>query len=190
MSLAVEFYRIKSTACTVNFDNNTAVKPPKFPYDGELVCPPLDCSKESSPMRTGASSSINLIPEPETITFGAATLLATACCVHAIVWMLSMLVKIVETSRKGEVFGVGGRGEEGLHDPIAGTNGATKAGMIGVNNMIRFYLSVTVVPIFGGAGLALLIMGEINFFSPQVRYQTEPLASVGKLTQALRRRKL
>lgn len=65
-------------------------------------------------------------------------------------------------------------------EPISGTNGATKGTMKGVNDMVRFFLSVAAVPVFGGAGLAILIVGEINFFSSPVNYQVEPLASIGE----------
>jgi hypothetical protein len=175
MSLAVEFWRTNPIQCQVPLNGNG-----DFPYNERISCPPLDCSKAKSPMRTGPSSDISLIPAPHTITFGTATLLAAGCCVHAIVWMLSILVKLVEKSSRPFGFGVRGQAEGKLDDPIEGTNGATRAGMISVNNIIRFYLSVTVIPVFGGACIALLIMGEINFFSPQVNHQTESLATIGK----------
>lgn len=49
-----------------------------------------------------------------------------------------------------------------------------------INERIGYFLSMVAVPVFGGAGVAIVIVGELNFFSPQVRYQTEPMASVGK----------
>ena len=33
---------------------------------------------------------------------------------------------------------------------------------------------------FIGTALNILIAGEINFFSPQIRYQNEPMSSIGK----------
>lgn len=70
--------------------------------------------------------------------------------------------------------------EERIDEPIEGTNGATEVKMNRVNEVIRYWLRKVVIPVFGGAGFALLVVGEINFFSKQVRYQTEPIASVGK----------
>lgn len=67
-----------------------------------------------------------------------------------------------------------------------GTNGATVESMKGVNSLIRRFLSVVEVPVFGAAVLAILIMGEMNFFTTQVRYQTEPIASIGKLINVSR----
>ena len=60
-----------------------------------------------------------------------------------------------------------------------GTNGATVESMKGVNSLIRRFLSVVEVPVFGAAVLAILILGEMNFFTKQVRYETEPIASIG-----------
>lgn len=68
------------------------------------------------------------------------------------------------------------------NETISGTNGATRQMMKNINDTIRHYLRMIAVPVFGGAGLAIIIVGEINFFSPQVQFQTEPMASVGKFT--------
>ena len=70
--------------------------------------------------------------------------------------------------------------KEKIDDPIKGTNGATAKKMKGVNSVIRLFLSAVEIPVFGAAVLAILINGERNFWSPQVYYQTEPIASVGK----------
>lgn len=71
-------------------------------------------------------------------------------------------------------------GEDGPRSKvISGTNNATLEMMDNVNNQIHAFLVVAAGFIFGGAGIALLILGEINFFSPQVNFQTEPMASIG-----------
>ena len=92
--------------------------------------------------------------------------------------MISMCFTILELKWKTR-FG-GADKEERIDQPIDGTNGATIGKMMGVNNRIRFFLSVVEIPVFVGAVLAILAIGERNFFSPQVRYQTEPIASVGR----------
>jgi hypothetical protein len=131
-------------------------------------------------MRQGSANNIYVIPAPNTLTFGTATLLAAACCVHAIVWMASMTDKVFENNWRSR-FGI--RADDTpVDEPISGTNGATKGTMKGVNNRIRYFLSVAAVPVFGGAGLAIIIVGEINFFSGPVAYQVEPLASIGEYT--------
>ena len=63
---------------------------------------------------------------------------------------------------------------------IEGTNGATDERMKGVNNMIRLFLSAVEIPVFGAAVFAIFVLGERNFFSHQVIYQTEPIASIGR----------
>ncbi|KAL2065977.1 hypothetical protein VTL71DRAFT_2048 [Oculimacula yallundae] len=68
-----------------------------------------------------------------------------------------------------------------IHDS-EGTNGATvesMKGVKGVNSLSRRLLSVLEVPVFAAAVLAILITGEMNFFSEQVRCQTAPIASTG-----------
>ncbi|MCJ1311280.1 hypothetical protein MMC25_004951 [Agyrium rufum] len=68
----------------------------------------------------------------------------------------------------------------GEKDPIEGTNGATRETVKSLDEVTRFLLSAIEVPLFGAAILAILIVGERNFFSTQVRYQTEPIQSIGQ----------
>lgn len=120
------------------------------------------------------------IKAPDTLGFGTATLLAAACCIPAILSLVSMWNKILKINWKKR-FGTDEGGED-PHAPISGTNDATPAKMLKVNDRIRFYLSMVEIPVFGAAILAILIYGEMNFFSYRVAYMTEPIASVGKLT--------
>lgn len=48
------------------------------------------------------------------------------------------------------------------------------------NHVTRLFLAVIQVPLFMAILLAILIAGEVNFFSPQVTYQTEPFGNVGE----------
>jgi hypothetical protein len=41
------------------------------------------------------------------------------------------------------------------------------------------FLSVVEIPLYGGAAIAILSIGEANFFSQQVSYQTEPMQAIG-----------
>ncbi|KAK7423499.1 hypothetical protein QQX98_000956 [Neonectria punicea] len=132
-------------------------------------------------MRGGAADNVYVIPAPDRLTFGTATLLASACCVHAILCLVSMWDKIVEINWKQRYSRRNNENEQ-YDAVIDGTNGATPAMMKGINGRIQYFLRVIAIPIFGGAGLAILIIGEMNFFSRQVRYQTEPIASVGQWT--------
>lgn len=126
-----------------------------------------------NPTRGGAANDIYVIPAPSILTFGMATLLSAACCIPAILSLISMWYKILEIKWKTRF----GDGEP--EKVIDGTNGATNAVMMGVKNQIRKFMLAVEIPVFGAAVLAILIIGERNFFSAQVRYQTEPMASIG-----------
>lgn len=126
-------------------------------------------------MRGGAASNIYVIPAPERLTFNTAMIIAAACCIPAILSVAFTSIRILDDNWKKKF-------EKQVikeNEPIAGTNGATIRQMKGVNKKIRKYQNYIEVPVFGTAVLAILVVGELNFFSSQVRYQTEPIASVG-----------
>ncbi|KAF3017074.1 hypothetical protein E8E14_006545 [Neopestalotiopsis sp. 37M] len=73
------------------------------------------------------------------------------------------------------------RNPENPNEVIEGTNGATPLNMFHVNEDIKKYLSIAVeMPVFGAAVLAILVIGEKNFWSRPVNYMTEPIASIGQ----------
>jgi hypothetical protein len=179
LSLTVEFYRIKTSDCTHDDSGNPmSLNAANYPYEDMPKCG-LTCSIEEgphSPLRDGSVNNIYVIPAPDKLTFGTATLLAAACCIPAILSLIFMWDKILEINWKTRF----GDKDDRSDELIEGTNGATIGKMKGVNDMIRFFLSVVEIPLFGGAVLAILIIGETNFFSPQVSYETEPIASIGR----------
>ncbi|KAH0598892.1 hypothetical protein MHUMG1_03004 [Metarhizium humberi] len=182
LSLTVEFYRARSITCSGVYNGiPIPASAEDFPYDEQPQCG-MNCTDTTgpqSPMRGGAANNKYVIPAPDKLTFGTATLLSAACCVHAILWLASMMDKILEINFKSR-FGFGPNTDLRLDEPIQGTNGATVGKMNRVNETIRIFISVAIVPIFAGAGLAILIIGETNFFSRQVRYENEPMASIGQ----------
>lgn len=129
-------------------------------------------------MRGGSANNIYVVPVPTILTFNTATLLAAACCIPAILSLISMWNKILKINWKSR-FGAQTEGEQ-IDEVIEGTNGATMRKMSRVNGAIRFFLSTVELLILGGAVLAIIITGERNFFSYQVNYQTEPMANIGK----------
>ncbi|PSN59383.1 hypothetical protein BS50DRAFT_579978 [Corynespora cassiicola Philippines] len=177
-SLAVEFYRVSPSHCAHDDDGapiSTSVA--SFPYQNAscgLVC--TQAQGPHSPMRNGPLKEIYVIPVPSRLSFNAGMLVAAACCIPAILSLIFTLDKILEINWKTRF---GGQ-DQRMNDLIEGTNGATVGKMKGVNEMVRFLLSVIEVPLFAAAVLAILIIGEINFFSAQVSYQTEPIASIGQ----------
>ncbi|KAI1764388.1 hypothetical protein GGR53DRAFT_322150 [Hypoxylon sp. FL1150] len=176
LSLTVEFFRINSSPC--NYDSPSFPRRPTPDDFDHLyhVCG-IPCSVDEgpfSPLRQGSANEIAIIPTPSKFTFNAATLVAAACCIPAVLSLASMWNKILEINWKSKF---GRRDEDQL---IEGTNGATVQGMSRVNTMIRLFLSTLEVPLFSGTVLAILIVGEMNLFSPEVSYQTEPITSIGQ----------
>uniref|UniRef100_A0A8H7K474 Uncharacterized protein n=1 Tax=Bionectria ochroleuca TaxID=29856 RepID=A0A8H7K474_BIOOC len=175
LSLTVTFYRTQTFSCPHdNTGNPLSPHASKFPYGDPQEEGPF------SPMRGGSAKNVYIIPAPSVFTFGAGTLLSAACCVHAILWLISMADKILEINWKSQSRKLGGQDDRSIDEPISGTNGATKRRMKDVNENVRFYLSMAVVPVFGGAGFAILVVGEMNFFSRQVSYEIEPMAAIGQ----------
>lgn len=178
LALAVEFYRVTPIQCPDQVPGGR-----DFPY-GTVKCG-LTCDEDDprspySPLRAGPAANIGVIPVPATLTFNTGMLLATACCVPAVVSLMFTWDKILALHWKRRF----GHNEEPDRnrslEPIEGTNGATQAHMDGINGAIRRVLGVIEIPLFSSAVLAILIAGEINFFSHQVRWETEPIASVGQ----------
>jgi hypothetical protein len=124
-------------------------------------------------MRRDAANNIYVIPAPDHLTFSTVTLLCAACCIPAILSLLSMWNKILEINWKSRVGGGGGVDATAEKDP-------EEAKVNVINEFIRRLLTVIELPLFGLAVIFILIMGEINMFSSQVRYQTEPIASIGQ----------
>ncbi|KAI6085022.1 hypothetical protein F4821DRAFT_162852 [Hypoxylon rubiginosum] len=176
LSLTVEFFRINSVAC--NYDLPSFPREPT-PDDFDhlyQVCH-IPCSINEgpfSPLRQGSANEIAIIPTPSKFTFNAITLVAAACCIPAVLSLASMWNKILEINWKSKF----GRRDEDQF--IEGTNGATIQGMSRVNTMIRLFLSTLEVPLLSGIVLTILIVGEMNLFSPEVSYQTEPITSIGQ----------
>ena len=163
LSLTVEFYRINSFRCFEDNDQNPLSPNRPFPY-GKASCGVV-CDQDNgpfSPLRGGSADNIYLIPAPTKFNFNTATLLSAACCIPAILLCVSIWLNILEVNYK-KIFG----------------NSETLGEMRGniVSKMIRKY---AVSALFGGAVLTILVVGERNLFSPEVDYQTEPLANVGQ----------
>ncbi|KAI0886005.1 uncharacterized protein GGS22DRAFT_159579 [Annulohypoxylon maeteangense] len=177
LSLTVEFFRASPSPCTHDDDGNPIDVNDLFGFLNENVTCNLTCSITAgpfSPLRQNATNEIFVIPAPTKLAFNAAVLLAAACCIPAVLSLASMWNKILEINWKSR-FGLGDGDQL-----IEGTNGATVARMSGVNAMVRLFLSTLEIPIFSAAVLAILIFGELNLWSIQVLWQTEPIASIGQ----------
>lgn len=139
--MAVEFFRIQSRGC---FDDVSGqpIRGSDFVY-GNTTCN-LTCSVDlgpTSPMRGGSADNIYVVPIPNIIGFGTATLIAAACCIPGVLSIVSTWNKILKSNWTKQ-FGV-----PETDEVIEGTNGATLKGMKGVNDVIRRLLSVVEVPV-------------------------------------------
>ncbi|KAF5690906.1 hypothetical protein FCIRC_637 [Fusarium circinatum] len=177
LSMTIEFYRIETHSCLIDASGNpVSPNASNFHYIEGNNCN-LTCSTQngpSSPMRGGSANNIYVIPAPHTLTFGTATLLAAACCVHAVLCLISMWDRVLEINWRRRF------GKPTDDAASEDDESANKGVMKKVNDTIGFFLRILAIPVFGGAGLAILIVSEINFFSPQVNYQTEPMANIGQ----------
>lgn len=179
LSLTVEFYRVSPTPCDMFDDQNRRILANNFPFTDKSMCN-LTCSVDGgfpySPMRTEAVNNVYVIPVPGTLTPGTATLISAACCIPAILLLVSMWNTILERNWQSRF----GRQDERLDEVIEGTNDATLRKMRLVNKKIGSFLGLVEALVFGGAVLAVAIVGEINFWSRQVYHQTEPIQSYGE----------
>lgn len=181
MSLAIEFFRLKSTACPKDDNGNPVpTNPGSFKYNNITSCG-LVCSVEEgpfSPIRGGATNNIYVIPTPW-LSFGAATLITAGCCIPAVLSMASMWSRIRWINWFRNYVGKDEEAET-MDEVISGTNNATRRGMKRVDGGITFKQQVVESLVFGGVVLALIIVGEVNLFGKQAMFQTESLASIGR----------
>jgi len=117
-------------------------------------------------MRGGSTNNIYQIPAPHILTFGTATILAAASCIPAILSLMFTWTKILRDNWKKFHLG-SGQGEKSTPE------------FTGIDEQMK-KVGIVTVPLFSGLILALLVIGERNFSSAQVRYQTEPIASIGR----------
>jgi hypothetical protein len=182
VSLSVEFHRGTPVPCRYD-DSGNPISPivGMFPY-GNATCG-LTCSVDNgpySPIRSGSTNNIYVVPAPSTLTSHSAILLAVASCGPAIIMIFVMFngISIFEENGKTRIDDTG---EKGPTSQIpAGSSSATSRGNVKIITLIRRVPKAVRYLPFIGTALNILIAGEINFFSPQIRYQNEPMSSIGK----------
>ncbi|CAG8233728.1 unnamed protein product [Penicillium olsonii] len=181
LSLIVEFMRLEgipvpgsATAACINWASGKG----QFPYGDECD---LRCSPDDGPtssLREGSTDNIYVVPTPDRLSFNTTTLLAAACCIPAILSLVSMWIKIMD--HNWEKLSSGRRKQQKPDEFIKGTNGATVTQMTRIGERIKDAMSLIEIPVMAAAVLAILIKGEMNFWSRQVYYQTEPITSIGQ----------
>ena len=174
IALCIEFSRVTATDCSNVEVDGLRLTARNFPY-GQTTCGLTSIKDDGpfSPMRGGSANNIYVIPVPSILSFNAAMLIAPGVCIPAILSCIFTWDKILRsdywTSRA-----TASDGEQS--DAIKLNPNQIKS----INNTVARFLSVVEIPVFGGIIMAILIAGEINFFSPQLMFMTEPMASIGK----------
>ncbi|KAJ5342071.1 hypothetical protein N7541_011195 [Penicillium brevicompactum] len=178
LSLIVEFMRLEGIPVPGNEAASIAWATNKrFPYGNSVG---LRCSPEDGPtssLREGSTDNIYVIPVPDQLSFNTATLFAAACCIPAILSLVSIGIRILDNNWEKLS---GGRRKQQPDEAIRGTNGATVNHMTAIGEKIKDWMSLIEVPVMAAAVLAILIKGEMNFWSGPVYYQTEPITSIGQ----------
>ena len=139
LSLTVEFYRAATVPCTEDPSGNPIPSNLNTFLNNNFTCG-LICSIANSPVspiRLGSTNNIYVIPAPDGLTFGTATILAAACCIPSILLLVSMWVKILEMNWKARF------GREDIDElnnaTIEGTNGATVEKMKLINSAVKVF---------------------------------------------------
>lgn len=178
LSLTIEFYRANPEPC-IEDGNLVTLKSNSFKYGTTMCSLTAICASDAlpfSPMRRDAADDIFVIPAPTVLSFGTGTLMAAGCCIPAILSLLMMWDRI---QRINWVRRWGRHNEPNLDERIRGTR-ATVGLIRQVEGKSRRVLMIVYVVFFGGAVLAIILLGELNFWSEPVRFQSEPFASIGK----------
>jgi len=104
------------------------------------------------------------------------TLLAAGCCIPAVLYLVSMWNEILKLNWKSRF----DNNDVDEKAEITGTNGATLESMTKVDENIEKWLFIPEALVFSAAVLYILVIGEMNFFSHQVSWQTEQMSAIGK----------
>ncbi|KAI1171021.1 hypothetical protein F4777DRAFT_591519 [Nemania sp. FL0916] len=168
LSITVEVFRIVAHPCSIDGSG--------FPY-GSANCN-LTCQFGSpySPIRQDSTNAPAVVPVPHRLSFSAVTLLAAGSSIPPVLTIIFTWEKILEINWKRRF----GQDEVDMNETIEGTNGATPGMITVINGAIRNFLSSIQIPLFSGVVVVLLVLGELNFWSPQLLYQAEPFTSVGQ----------
>ncbi|EKV19577.1 Transcription factor [Penicillium digitatum] len=183
VSLIVEFMRLSPTICpgddpaSIFWASTGGAKEGLFQYGSNcsMACTPGN--GPVSPLRLDAANNVYVIPVPHELSFNTTTLIAAACCIPAILSLMFMWIKVLDDN--WEKFAKG-KPKQKPDELIQGTNGATINHMTRIANKISKWLALIEIPVFAAAVLAILVKGEMNFWSTPMRYQTEPIQSIGK----------
>jgi hypothetical protein len=173
LSLAVEFFRTAPSSCAQNEGGDiVSVIASQFTY-GSTQCG-LTCNTDQgpfSPIRRGPANNIFAIPVPQVLSFGTGILLSIGSCIPAILVSASVFVFIKQI-------------ELGHYDIVSDVETQESVDLWRNRHFAalsgRLFGHDFQLALLGIAVLAIIVLGEINLFSTQLRYGTEPMSNVGE----------
>ncbi|KAL2264583.1 hypothetical protein VTJ83DRAFT_7093 [Remersonia thermophila] len=170
LALAVEFFRTEPSTCIDDHHDTPISEPSEFTY-GKTTCG-LNCSVEngpSSPLRRGPAENIYVVPNVDVFPYGAATLVATACCIPGVLYLVWTWTKLLDINSES----------------LRRTN--TSSGVFGQDTasdkmrLLTMIVSWAVGRVeFGSAVIAMLVVGELNFLSGPMLWEAEPVTNASQ----------
>jgi hypothetical protein len=192
IALAVEFFRADAKSCTDENTGRQLFHDDDFPY-GKTTCG-LICSVEEgpfSPLRRGSAENIYVVPNPNLFPFGAATLVATACCIPGTLYLVWTWTKIkamnsmstmmppsekvisginTDSKRMKLLRSIIGRTVGNVEVPVVRSSSTKPPSSSRANHSCQF----------AGVVSAIIIFGELNFWSKPMMWETEPLTNASQ----------
>ncbi|KAJ5515058.1 hypothetical protein N7463_004610 [Penicillium fimorum] len=151
LSLVIEFMRVTATICPSDDPASISwATGGMFTYGSNCS---TACTPEHGPissLRLGPADNIYVVPVPTELSTGTTTLIAAGCC-------LTLLLLLVATFK--------------ILDTRLGFSGKFKL-------VLEIWGDLLILPIFTALMLAVLVKGEMNFWSLQMKYQTEAMQSI------------
>jgi hypothetical protein len=179
--LTVEFCRTKTHACLYSDSGlPTSTDARVFNYTYPPTCN-LTCSAVTGPfsrIRQGSANNVFVVPAPERITFGMGTLFSAGCCIPPVLYLMSIWIKILKHNWT-EDWAI-------REDDEQGAGGSTKATPGNIKELARKILDYESL-VIGALVVCILVLGELNFSSAQVNWQSEPMSAIGRQCSPLTR---
>jgi hypothetical protein len=117
------------------------------------------------------------------------TLFAAGCCIPPVLYLMSIWIKILKHNwledwsiREDDKQGAGGstKATPGNIEELAHAGGSTKAIPRNRKELVRKILDNQESLVIGAFVVCILVLGELNFSSAQVNWQSEPMSAVGR----------
>lgn len=184
VSLIVAFYRATPQPCLDSNGNNVTVVAFQAAGNNEsqTICSPT-CSIWTIIRKDTTNASQWVIAPNTGMTFNTATLLCAACCIPAILSLLSVWQKVMHLSwikrfrRRSDTAG-DNDGQPALTDEQRRER-EDREDERWMDKKIRMVLGLVERIVFTVCIMAIVVLGERNFWSKQMRSGVEPMTAIG-----------